>query len=89
VVVVLAEAAEEAGVGEDSAPAPAHERCAGKGRGLRREAEEDLLEEDAVVQYGGGGGASHSGEARVREYGRRLRPVEPAALTVRRKVTEN
>jgi hypothetical protein len=48
--VVAAEAAEEAGVGSDAAPALADECRAGEGGGLRREAEEDLAEEVVVFQ---------------------------------------
>ena len=51
--VAEAEAAEEAGVGDEAAPALADGGCAGEGGGLRREAEEDLAEEVVVVQRPG------------------------------------
>jgi hypothetical protein len=47
--VVLAKAAYELGVGDDAAPWLAHRGCSREGRWLRREAEEDLLEEVIVV----------------------------------------
>jgi hypothetical protein len=50
VAVVDAEAAGEAAVGGEAVPALADEGRAGEGRGLRREAEEDLGEEVVVVQ---------------------------------------
>jgi hypothetical protein len=48
--VVAAEAADEARVGGEAAPALADEGRAGKGGGLRREAEEDLAEKIFVFQ---------------------------------------
>jgi hypothetical protein len=50
--VVRAEAAEEAGVGDEAAPALADDGGAEEGGRLRREAEEDLTEEVVVVQRG-------------------------------------
>lgn len=53
--VVGAEAAEEPGVGDEAAPAPA-DRGGARERGRqRREAEQDLAEEVVVVQRGGAG----------------------------------
>jgi hypothetical protein len=51
--VAEAEAAEEAGVGDEAAPALADGGCAGEGGGLRRETDEDLAEEVVVVQWPG------------------------------------
>jgi hypothetical protein len=48
--VALAETGEELGAGEDASPALADEGGAGEGRRLRREAEEDLLQEVLVFQ---------------------------------------
>jgi hypothetical protein len=48
--VVFPEAFEKLGVGEDAAPKLADERGARKRGGLRREAEEDLLQKELVVQ---------------------------------------
>nr|CAB3465478.1 unnamed protein product [Digitaria exilis] len=50
--VVLLVAAEEAGVGDEAAPALADEGDPGKGGRLRRHAEEDLAEEVVVVREG-------------------------------------
>jgi hypothetical protein len=50
VAVVAAEAADEARVRGEAAPALADEGRAGKGGGLRREAEEDLAEKIFVFQ---------------------------------------
>jgi hypothetical protein len=50
--VVRAEAAEEAGVGDEEAPALADDGGAEEGGRLRREAEEELTEEVVVVQRG-------------------------------------
>jgi hypothetical protein len=51
-LVVFAEAFDEVGVREDASPAGADEGCTWEGRRLRREAEEDLLEEILIVQRG-------------------------------------
>jgi hypothetical protein len=51
--VVEAEAAEEAGVGDEASPALADGGGAGEGRRLRGEADEDLAEEVVVVQRTG------------------------------------
>jgi hypothetical protein len=48
--VALAETGIELGAGEDASPALADEGGAGEGRRLRREAEEDLLQEVLVFQ---------------------------------------
>ena len=49
--VAEAEAAEEAGVGDEAAPALADGRGAGEGRRLRRQAEEDLGEEVFIIEW--------------------------------------
>lgn len=49
--VVLAEAFEELGVGEDAKPALAHDRCAGERGRIGREADEDLSEEIVVAEH--------------------------------------
>jgi hypothetical protein len=48
--VVFPESFEKLGVGEDDAPKLADKRGAWKRGGLRREAEEDLLQKELVVQ---------------------------------------
>jgi hypothetical protein len=50
--VVLAEAAEEAGIRDEAAPAFADEGGAGEGGRQRRQAEEDLTKEIVVVRQG-------------------------------------
>jgi hypothetical protein len=48
--VALAEPGEKLGTGKDASPSLANEGGAGEGRRLRREAEEDLLQEVLIFQ---------------------------------------
>jgi hypothetical protein len=58
--VVLAEAAEEAGVRDEAAPVFADEGGTGEGGRERRQAEEDLTEEIVVVRQGRRQGGSRA-----------------------------